>query len=88
MTEAFLLDLGRKTFLVTLAVATPVLGLGMLVGLAVSIFQAVTAIQEMTLTFVPKILAVLIALALFGQWMLTLLVRFTFELFTHLPAKG
>lgn len=85
MTEAFLMDIGKKAFLVTLAVSLPVLGAGMIVGLIVSIIQAVTSIQEMTLTFIPKILAVMISVAIFGPWMLQVMIRFTYELFNNLP---
>ena len=85
MTEAYLFDLGRNAFLVTLALSTPVLGLGMVVGLLVSVFQAVTSIQEMTLTFVPKILAVMVALAIFGPWMLTVIIRFTYDIIVSIP---
>jgi len=85
MTEGFLMDLGKKAFLVTLAVASPPLLLGMIVGLIISIFQAVTSIQEMTLTFVPKILAVMLAIALFGPWMLAFMLQFTFHVFTNFP---
>lgn len=85
MTEGFLMDLGKKAFLVTLAVSAPPLLLGMVIGLIISIFQAVTSIQEMTLTFVPKILAVMVALAVFGPWMLAFMLQFTFQLFTNLP---
>ena len=85
MTEGYLIDLGREAFMTTLFVAGPVLGLGMIVGLIISIIQAVTAVQEMTLTFVPKILAVMVAIALFGPWMLMVMLRFTYNLFTDLP---
>jgi flagellar biosynthetic protein FliQ len=60
------------------------LGLGLLVGLVVSIFQAATQIQEMTLTFIPKILAIFVALALFGPWMLQSLVSFASAVLGHL----
>lgn len=85
MTEAYLMDLGRKAFFTTLMVAGPILFFGMLIGLVVSIFQAVTSIQEMTLTFVPKILTVMVTIALFGPWMLRVMLRFTYDIFTHLP---
>lgn len=86
MSEAFLIDLGRRAFLVTLALGGPILGMGMAVGLLVAILQAVTSVQEMTLTFVPKIVAVMAAVAFFGPWMLTVMLRFTFDLFTVLPS--
>lgn len=66
-------------------VSAPVLGIGLVVGLIVSIFQAATQIQEMTLTFVPKILATIAAVVIFGPWMLSSLVNFTTKLLNSLP---
>lgn len=60
------------------------LGVGMIIGLLVSIFQATTQIQEQTLTFIPKLLAVFFTLVLCGPWMLRVLVDFTTELFSYL----
>lgn len=88
MTEVYLIEIGRKAFITTLLVGGPILGVGMLVGLIISILQAVTSIQEMTITFVPKILAVMITVAIFGPWMLSVMLRFTYELFTNLPGIG
>ena len=62
-----------------------ILGFALLVGVIISIFQAVTQIQEMTLTFVPKILAVMIALLAFGPWIIRILLNFTTQLFLNLP---
>jgi len=70
---------------VALEVAAPVLVLALVAGLVVSVFQAVTQIQEMTLALVPKVLAVIVALVVFGPWMMRTLVEFTRELFTNLP---
>jgi flagellar biosynthetic protein FliQ len=66
-------------------VAAPMLGLGMLVGITVSILQAITQIQEQTLTFVPKIIAVMIAIIIFGPLMLTIITEFTQNLYSELP---
>lgn len=85
MTEGMLIDLARRTFVVMLEISLPILGAGMVVGLLISIFQAATSIQEMTLTFVPKIFAVVLTAAIFGPWMFTVLLQFTFTLFTGLP---
>ncbi len=63
----------------------PILMVTLVIGVAVSIFQAATQIQETTLTFVPKIIAVIIAIALIGPWMLSLIVHFTSSLFTGAP---
>ena len=76
MTPDFVVTFAQEAIKVTILVAMPMLGLGLAVGLVVSIFQAVTQIHEMTLTFVPKILVVLIALLYFASWMLEHLMRF------------
>ncbi|MGB9825793.1 MAG: flagellar biosynthesis protein FliQ, partial [Desulfofundulus sp.] len=70
MSEELVISLGRDALLTTLLVVGPLLGLSLVVGLIVSIFQATTQIQDQTLAFVPKILAVLIGLVVFGPWML------------------
>lgn len=85
MTDAGVLDLAQRALMVAVMVSAPVLGIGLVVGLIVSIFQAATQIQEMTLTFVPKILAIIAAVVVFGPWMLTSLVNFTTKLLTNLP---
>ena len=75
----------RGGVLQTLMIATPILLVGMLVGLIVAILQATTSIQEQTLTFVPKIVAILGALFLFGPWIITSMVQFTIRLFDKIP---
>lgn len=67
-----------------LLVAGPILILALAVGLLVSVFQATTQIQEQTLAFIPKIIAVLVGVVIFGPWMLTKLVEFTTDLFQNL----
>jgi len=84
MSQALAIDLGRETLLLAVKIAAPMLGLGLLVGLLVSVFQAATQIQEMTLTFIPKILAVFVALAVFGPWMMQNLISFAASLFSNL----
>ncbi len=69
----------------TLLLAAPMLGVGLIIGLAVSIFQAVTQVQEMTLTFVPKIVGVLLALVVALPWMISIMISFTHNLFTSIP---
>jgi flagellar biosynthetic protein FliQ len=78
--------IGRGAFELTLLLAGPVLLAALVAGLLVSVFQAVTQIQEITLTFVPKIVATVVALLVFGPWMLTRLVDYTTVLFRSLPA--
>ncbi len=77
MDQSTVIDLGREALQITMLLCGPMLGLGLVAGLAVSLIQAVTQIQDMTLTFVPKLLAVVAALALFLPWMLNLLMEFT-----------
>jgi flagellar biosynthetic protein FliQ len=77
--------IGRSALELTLTLAGPVLLFGLVAGLAVSVFQALTQINEITLTFIPKIAATAAALALFGPWMLTHLISFTVTLFQSLP---
>jgi flagellar biosynthetic protein FliQ len=77
VTPDLALSLARDSTLEILVLAGPILGAGLIVGLAVSVFQAVTQIQEMTLTFIPKLIAILAVLALLGHWMLHRLVGFT-----------
>lgn len=85
MTDAGVLELAQRAVALTLMISGPILGLGLIVGLVVSIFQAATQIQEMTLTFVPKIIAVGAALVVFGPWMLKSMVVFTTKLLAGLP---
>ena len=79
------IGIGRMALELTVTLAGPVLLFGLVAGLAVSIFQALTQIHEVTLTFIPKIAATAAALILFGPWMLTRLVSFTTTLFQSLP---
>lgn len=73
--------------MIVLIVSAPMLGLGLTVGLLVSIFQATTSIQEQTLAFIPKIIAVFVAVLIFGPWMLSLMVEFFVGIFTNLPMR-
>lgn len=82
--EQYLLDVARDSILTVLKIASPVLLIGLVVGLLVSIFQATTQIQEQTLHFVPKILAMLIALLLLGSWMLTTISEFTLRMYENM----
>ena len=86
MTEATILELGRQSFLTVMTVATPLLSVAVLVGVAVSLFQAITHIQEITLSFVPKIVAVFLVLAACGPWMLANLLSFTARLLIGFPS--
>lgn len=86
MNEMTALELGRRAVMVTLMLSAPMLVVALLVGLAVSIFQALTQINDATLSFVPKILAVFLAMAVAGPWLIQTLLSYTVGLFNSLPA--
>ena len=86
MTVEMVLDVLREAFLRILAISGPALLVGMLVGLVISIFQATTQIQEQTLSFVPKLLAIFLTLILAGTFMLNLLLNFTKMIFKMISA--
>jgi flagellar biosynthetic protein FliQ len=85
MTPESVMDLAYQGMRVTLYMAGPLLLTALLVGLLISLFQAATQINEMTLSFIPKILAVFTVLVLAGPWMIKLIVDFTRELFGNIP---
>jgi len=76
MNAQMVLTMGQDALLTLLMVAAPILGIVLLVGLVISLFQAVTQINEATLTFIPKLIAAMLALAIAGPWMLSMLVDF------------
>ena len=89
MTVDVVMDIAREALLLILKVSLPVLLVSMVIGLIVSIFQTVTSIQEQTLTFVPKIIAIFLTLILLGNWILTQITEFmnrlwsSFSLYTR-----
>lgn len=85
MTPEFVTSIGKQAIEVILLVSAPVLIAGMAVGLAVSIFQAVTQIQEATLSFVPKIVVVFLVILFLSPWMMEVLLKFTTQIFTNIP---
>lgn len=85
MTQDFIISLGKEIIKTTMLLSAPMLGFGLVIGIIVSIFQAVTSIQEMTLTFIPKILAVMFAILLFMPWMLNIMINFTTVLYKNIP---
>lgn len=85
MTPEFVVSFAKEGLLLTILVSMPMLLIGLIVGLVISIFQAVTSIQEMTLTFVPKIIAVFLALLFFAPWMLEKMMSFTARIITNIP---
>ncbi len=85
MSQDLILEIFRNSMKTALLVMSPILAVTMVVGLVVSIFQAATQIHEMTLTFIPKILAIVVCLLLLFPWMLNQLMSFTINLFSNLP---
>jgi flagellar biosynthetic protein FliQ len=84
MDQGTVINIAQNALLVTLYISAPLLGISLIVGLAVSIFQATTQIQEQTLSYIPKILAVIVAIAAFGSWILNLLVEYTQGLYQNI----
>ncbi|MBU1405239.1 MAG: flagellar biosynthesis protein FliQ [Proteobacteria bacterium] len=85
MTASEAITLTQNAVTLTLIVSAPLLLVAMVVGLLISLFQAITQIQEMTLTFVPKIVAMMLTLLFLSSWMITKLVDYTRELITSIP---
>lgn len=85
MTQEMIVSIGREALTLTLMVSGPMLAFGLIVGVVISIFQAVTQINEMTITFVPKIVAVAAALLLFLPWMINMVTDFTTRMFAIIP---
>lgn len=85
MTQQFVIHLAREAIYYTMLVSAPMLGLALIVGLLISIFQAVTSINEMTLTFIPKIIVIFVAMVVFAPWMMKILMTFTISLISNIP---
>jgi len=85
MTPELVVQLARRSFEVSLLLAAPLLIFSLAVGLIISIFQAVTSINEATLAFVPKIVAVMVAMVIFFPWMMSYMSDFTREIFALIP---
>ncbi|MFP3937475.1 MAG: flagellar biosynthesis protein FliQ [Phycisphaerae bacterium] len=79
------IDLVRRALMLVLVVGAPVLATGLIVAVIVSVLQAITQLQDQTLSFIPKIVAMLLALVLLGPWMLSRLVEFGREMFSGMP---
>lgn len=86
MTDTAVLELATMTMLVALKLTAPILLPALGVGFVISLLQSMTQIQEFTLAFVPKLLAVGLSLLVFGKWMMATLVEFTYDLFDQVPA--
>ena len=88
MNGDFVIYLGRGALEVALMVSAPILMTCVVVGVLITLFQAVTSIRDMSLTAVPKLIAVGIVTLLFGNWMLSTLLKFTTEIFSHIQNIG
>jgi flagellar biosynthetic protein FliQ len=86
MTDTDILDIAIDTMFVALKLSAPILVTALVLGFAISLFQAMTQIQEFTLSFVPKVVGVGVALIVSGNWMLHTLIDFTQDLFDRIPA--
>jgi flagellar biosynthetic protein FliQ len=88
MSPEMVIEIGRKAVQTVLLVSAPMLLSGLIIGLIVSIFQAATQINEQTMTFVPKIVAVLVALLLFGPWIMNVILTFSTGIFEGIATVG
>jgi flagellar biosynthesis protein FliQ len=86
MTQDTVVNLATQAMTLALEIAGPILILGLIIGLLVSIFQAVTSIQEQTLSFIPKIIGVAVLIVVLGPWMLDQLVTYAQNLYTSIPS--
>ena len=85
MDQGTVLDIGREALLVTATIAGPMLLVALVIGLLIGIVQAATSINEMTLSFIPKLAALVLVLYLFGSWQITVLTDFALRLFERIP---
>ncbi len=88
MTDLLVIKIMRESLMTVLIVSAPILGVGMFVGLVISIIQTTTSIQEQTLTFVPKIIAIFLTIILLGSWMIRVLVNYTNNIFMLIEKIG
>ena len=86
MTDTTIIEIAMQTMLVALKLSAPILMTALAIGFAISLFQAMTQIQEFTLSFVPKVVGIGIALIFSGNWMLHTLIDFTVDLFERIPS--
>ncbi|MCU0844470.1 MAG: flagellar biosynthesis protein FliQ [Spirochaetes bacterium] len=88
MTDVLIIKLLREALMTTMIISAPLLGVGMLVGLVISIFQTTTSIQEQTLTFVPKIVAIFVTFILLAAWIIHTMVNYTKNIFLMISKIG
>lgn len=86
MTPESVMTMGRQAIEVTIMIAAPMLLVALVVGLVVSIFQAATQINETTLSFIPKLVGIFLALIIAGPWMLTVMLDYMRQMFTSIPS--
>jgi flagellar biosynthetic protein FliQ len=85
MDTAMVVDLGRQALWMTMIICAPLLGVALVVGLLVGIFQAATSINEQTLSFIPKLLALGLTMSIMGGWMINTLADYTRGIFSRIP---
>ena len=88
MNEVAVLEVGRDALVVILKTSGPIMMVGLIIGMIVALFQALTTIQEMTLTFVPKIIAIFISIVIFLPFMMTTVIEFAYTLFDRVSNIG
>ena len=88
MNETIVLALGKEALTVALMIGAPILGVSLVIGVVVSIVQAATQVNEMTLTFVPKLIGIFVAMLICGPWMMQTLLGFSAGLFANMGAYG
>ncbi len=88
MTDVIVIKVLRESLMTVLIVSAPILGIGMIVGLIVAIFQTTTSIQEQTLTFIPKIVAIFMSIIIFAAWIIRTLVNYTYKIFEMIEKIG
>jgi flagellar biosynthesis protein FliQ len=88
MNEQMVVYLFREAFYTMILVSSPMLALSLIIGLIIAVFQAATSIQEVTLTFVPKIIIVAVVAVLTLPWMMEIMIGFTLTIFNQIPAMG
>ena len=86
MTDTAVLHIALQAMIISAKLAAPILLVSLVIGLAVSVFQSVTQVQEATLSFVPKVIGVAVVVLFAGHWMLSQVIQFTQQLFDQLPA--
>lgn len=85
MEQNLIIDIAQQAIMVIFMISAPILGISLLVGLIISIIQATTQIQESTLSFIPKLVAISLTLLIFGPWIMSVMNEYTIRLFENIP---